>query len=114
MIAVVVAPGDRLAVEVVQREDALLVAFDHRADQAAGGDGVDAQLVAELVGVEHGGEVVHAQVRAEHGAGLVLRPLGDRAHVLALLDQADVAAAHGAGEAGACRRSCSRRASSRR
>ena len=61
MIAVVVAPGDRLAVEVLQREDPLLVALDDGADQAAGGDRVDAQFVAQLVGVEHGGEVVDAR-----------------------------------------------------
>ncbi len=59
------------------------------------------ELVAELVRPEHGGEVVDAEVRAEHGARLVLRALRHRPDVLALLDQADVAAAHGAGEAGA-------------
>ena len=97
---VIVAPGDGLAVEVVEGEDADLVGLDDGADEVSGGDGVDAELITEAGGSEDGVEAVDAEVGTEHGAGLVFGTFGDGTDVLSLLDEADISAGHGAGEAG--------------
>ena len=53
-------------------EQAVLVAFDDVADDRPHGNGIQAQVVADLVDLDDGGKVVIEEVRPEHGEGLVL------------------------------------------
>ena len=98
--AVVVTPRDRFAVQIVERQQVLFVAFDNGRDKVPGGYRVDAQVVAEMISAQDACEAVDSEIGAEHRRRFVLGPLGDGAGPFALLDEIDVAAAHGAAEAG--------------
>ena len=55
-------------------KDALFKAIHREADQGAGGDGVHAHVVAELMPLRYGGQAVDAAERAEGGQRLILGP----------------------------------------
>ena len=108
------------AVCVFGREDPVLVALHRPGDRCASGDRVHPQVVADLVRLADGDDVIHAEVRAEGGERFVLRATVFRVHAVAVLwidgdlhtlarharvfgprfNLDDLLAAHGAGVAG--------------